>query len=332
MAAIETFGLMPTPENYKLWFVYYSEVEPEVKNAIDHVLDKEPINDDMCSEIYQKFLSAENNSKVVESAGSQIQKTINDVSDAVAMANEWTEGYNQSLKRTQKGLTEEKTQDEINEMLGGILDETNTMLQKNASMKELLKRSNLIMQDMQRDLEIARKEAVTDGLTGLANRKSFDMEIERLSQAVASGECDTFSLLLMDIDHFKAFNDNFGHQVGDQVLKLVSKTLKDGVKGRDLACRYGGEEFAILLPDTPLEGGRRVAEYLRQEVAGKDIVNRATGESIARITISIGVAEYKNPEKLDNLISRADEALYSAKDNGRNQVVSGPAGAPRKQA
>ena len=77
MAAIETFGLMPTPENYKLWFVYYSEVEPEVKNAIDHVLDKEPINDDMCSEIYQKFLSAENNSKVVESAGSQIQKTIN---------------------------------------------------------------------------------------------------------------------------------------------------------------------------------------------------------------------------------------------------------------
>jgi len=320
MAAISTYGLLPTPENYELWFVYYSEAEPEVKNAIDHIIDKQAIDDDMCSEIYQQFLSSDNSSRVVESAGNQIQKTIHDVTEAVSQANEWTDSYNKTLAKTREGLGQDKTREEINEMLSSVLEETTNMIDKNAHMEELLKRSTQVMEDMQRDLEIARKEAVTDSLTGLANRKSFDMEILRLSNNIAEGECSTFTLLMLDIDHFKSFNDGFGHQVGDQVLKLVAKTLKDGVKGRDLACRYGGEEFAILLPDTPLSGGTKVAEYLRKEVADKDIINRATGERIARITISVGVAEYNTGEKLDRLVSRADEALYMAKNAGRNKV------------
>ncbi len=320
MAAIGTYGLLPTPENYELWFVYYSEAEPEVKNAIDHIIDEKAIDDEMCSQIYQKFLNSDNNSKVVESAGNQIQKTIHDVTEAVSQANEWTEGYNETLAKTKEGLGQDKTREEINEMLSDMLEETTGMIDKNVHMEELLKRSTKVMEDMQRDLEIARKEAITDSLTGLANRKSFDLEIQRLSNTVVEGECATFTLLMLDIDHFKSFNDDFGHQVGDQVLKLVAKTLKDGVKGRDLACRYGGEEFAILLPDTPLEGGAKVAEYIRKEVASKDIINRATGERIARITISIGVAEYNTDEKLDLLISRADDALYMAKDAGRNKV------------
>ncbi len=322
MDAIGTYGLLPTPENYELWFVYYSEAEPEVKNAIDHIIDTKAVDNIICSEIYQQFLSSDNNSKVVHSAGNQIQKTIHDVTEAVSQANEWTEGYNKTLSKTKEGLAQDKTREEINKMLNDMLEETTGMIDKNAHMEELLKRSTKVMEDMQRDLEIAQKEAITDSLTGLANRKSFDLEIQRLSNNVLEGECATFTMLMLDIDHFKSFNDGFGHQVGDQVLKLVAKTLKDGIKGRDLACRYGGEEFTILLPDTPIEGGAKVAEYIRKEVASRDIINRSSGERIARITISIGVAEYNTGEKLDLLISRADEALYMAKDAGRNQVAS----------
>lgn len=322
MAAIETFSLLPTPENYELWFVYYSESDTDVKNAVDNIIDEQAIDDDMCSEIYQKFLSSDNTSKVVETAGCQIQKTISEVSEAVAEANEWTEGYNKTLRKTKDGLMQEKTREEINDMLGEVMGETSNMLEKNAHMENLLRQSTQVMEDMQRDLEIARKEAVTDSLTGLSNRKSFDLEIKRIENSVAEGELSTFSLLMLDIDHFKSFNDGFGHQVGDQVLKLVAKTLKEGVKGRDIACRYGGEEFSIILPDTALNGGSHLAEHLRKEVANKDIINRATGERIAKITISIGVAEYNTGEKIDLLISRADEALYIAKDAGRNKVAS----------
>lgn len=129
---------------------------------------------------------------------------------------------------------------------------------------------------------------------------------------------------MIDIDHFKSFNDNFGHQIGDQVLRLVARTLTDGVKGRDIAARYGGEEFAIILPETPLSAGVTVGNALRKAVATKDVVNRNTGEKLGRITMSVGVAEYVPQENISELIERADAALYTAKQNGRNQVAAAP--------
>ena len=132
-------------------------------------------------------------------------------------------------------------------------------------------------------------------------------------------------MLLLDIDLFKNFNDSFGHQVGDQVLRLVARTLTDNVKGRDIAARYGGEEFAILLPDTPAAAGMRVAESLRKSMESRDIVNKATNQSLGRITLSIGVAEYAPGESIEEIVTRADAALYDAKRTGRNKVVAAKA-------
>ena len=129
---------------------------------------------------------------------------------------------------------------------------------------------------------------------------------------------------MVDIDHFKSFNDNFGHQVGDQVLRLVARTLKDGLKGRDFAARYGGEEFAIILPDTDLSAGVAVGNSLRKAIATKDVINRNTGEILGRITMSVGVAEFAGDPTLEDVVERADNALYTAKHNGRNQVAAAP--------
>jgi diguanylate cyclase len=130
------------------------------------------------------------------------------------------------------------------------------------------------------------------------------------------------ALLLCDIDHFKAFNDNWGHQTGDQVLRLVASCLSESVKGRDTAARYGGEEFAVLLRGTGLEDATLVAEQIRETVENKKLVKKSTGDVLGSITISIGVAEFGADEAADSVIRRADACLYGAKQHGRNLVVN----------
>ncbi len=144
----------------------------------------------------------------------------------------------------------------------------------------------------------------------------------RVRQAALDTE-GVFTLLMIDIDHFKSFNDNFGHQLAIS-FAACSADAVDGVQGKDVSARYGGEEFAIILPETDLKGGVAVAERLRKAVASKDVINRNTGEKLGSITISIGVAEFFEGEKEEELIERADAALYTAKHNGRNQVAAAP--------
>ena len=127
--------------------------------------------------------------------------------------------------------------------------------------------------------------------------------------------------MMTDIDHFKTFNDTFGHLTGDQVLRLVALSVKQNVKGQDLAARYGGEEFAVILPDTVLRSGVTVADHIRRAVMTKELMKRSTGEHLGRVTISIGVATLRPEDSAASLIGRADQCLYAAKRNGRNQVV-----------
>lgn len=155
-----------------------------------------------------------------------------------------------------------------------------------------------------------------DGLTGLLNHRMFQ---ERLREEIHRTKRyrRTLSLIMMDIDHFKMFNDNYGHPVGDEVLKMVSLTLKGMIRNTDSAFRYGGEEFAILLPETTDENAVNLAERLRRRVE----MNRAVkGLSV---TVSLGVAGIRDNEPPEDFIKRADQALYAAKRNGRNRIVVG---------
>lgn len=128
------------------------------------------------------------------------------------------------------------------------------------------------------------------------------------------------STRLIELLKVKQFNNAHGHQIGDDVLRLMARTLKDSVKGQDLAARYGGEEFAVLLPSTDLGRAKTVAENIREAVAAKALLKRSTGQTLGKITVSIGAAEYQAGDDLDTLIGRSDRALYSAKNTGRNIV------------
>jgi diguanylate cyclase len=126
---------------------------------------------------------------------------------------------------------------------------------------------------------------------------------------------------MADVDHFKSFNDRYGHLTGDQVLRLVAIAVKQNVKGRDTAARYGGEEFVIALPNTALQSAITVADHIRRAVMTKELMKRSSGERLGRVTVSIGVAVLRPNDSAQSLIERADNCLYAAKRNGRNRVI-----------
>jgi diguanylate cyclase len=189
------------------------------------------------------------------------------------------------------------------------------------SLEGELQASSQQVTELRTKLADVRKESMTDPLTGISNRKAFD-EALLTAIAAATREEEKVTLLLCDIDHFKLFNDTWGHQTGDQVLRLVAACLGENTKGRDKEARYGGEEFAVLLRGTSLEAATRVANEIRSTVETKKLVKKSTGDVLGAITISIGVAQLAPGETGESLIRRADACLYSAKNNGRNLVIN----------
>lgn len=210
--------------------------------------------------------------------------------------------------------------DTVREIVRSVMCETQMAIERSNRLEVELSRSTAEIGALRKQVEDASREALTDALTGIGNRKQFDQRLKHeMQQSMEKGT--ELSLLLMDIDHFKKFNDTHGHQFGDLVLRLVARALLDGIKGRDIAARYGGEEFVILLPDTSACAAMTVAEHLRESIARKTIQKRDTRETLGTVTISVGVAAYRLGEPSYVFIERADAALYQAKTKGRNCCV-----------
>lgn len=163
-------------------------------------------------------------------------------------------------------------------------------------------------------------EATVDALTGLRNRRWLDANLQRLASRHKFSN-RPFTVVMLDVDHFKHFNDTYGHGAGDRVLAAVAKVVSSKLRPTDLAARYGGEEFVVMLPETPLEGGVIASNRIREAVEQADVVC-ADGRTLPPVTISLGVAQLQPDEEGDAALARADDALYRAKKNGRNRVES----------
>jgi diguanylate cyclase len=162
---------------------------------------------------------------------------------------------------------------------------------------------------------------MTDGLTNLTNRKAFDESLQSIAEkADASGEGMT--LAIIDIDHFKGFNDAWGHQIGDQVLRYVASVIGRLGAAPRVAARYGGEEFAIIFPNENGRTALAVLEEIREEVSSRVLKRRSTNEDLGAITVSAGYAERVSGENMMSLVERADAALYASKHAGRNRTTA----------
>jgi diguanylate cyclase len=315
-------GIPAVPQNFELWYVYFANVNPRLRDEVNEILVEKPkLSEQECQDLYKKHLNYGLEQETYKKAGDQINATLQNVTGLMQNVKETTIDFTGTLQNASKKLDIAEVPESVKSVLKLISQETNKMMQYNKDLEGRLDDSSAMMGELRRDMERIRQQAITDGLTGLANRKAFDEQIQRIiEESKSNGEI--FSLVMIDIDHFKNFNDTFGHQVGDQVLRLVAMTLVNEVKGQDMTARYGGEEFALILPGTNGHAARAVAENLRKAVEKKEVINRASGDNLGQITVSLGAAQYYGGEETaEELIRRADIALYQSKSKGRNQVT-----------
>jgi diguanylate cyclase len=323
-AKLSEVGLPPTPENYAIWHADISASYPDLSKMLRLIeAQGRPYNDTLCAQLYQKFFSSDQQTKLIDETCSRMELTMTQVLGQLGTVSGGTKAYGQTLVGFETQLAGPDSVSEVRTMVQEVLSETRRMQDRTKELEKALSDSTKEIAAISDHLVAAKQQAMTDGLTGIANRRSFDEQLHQMT-LTAANEKTSLCLLIGDIDHFKAFNDTHGHRVGDQVLKQVARTLTQCIKGRDLAARYGGEEFAVILPVTDLAGAKKVGEQIRSSIAQKKIRLKSSGQELGGITMSIGATSYTPGEGLAALIERADQALYQAKNEGRNRIVLAP--------
>jgi diguanylate cyclase len=310
-----------TPRNYEVWYAYATGYNPSLNQTINETLQQNgTLTDADLENVYSTYLSPARLTDRLDKVGSRVMDEINQVMAMVDTAVGTASSYNESLADMSSKLGATKDRDGVRAIIESLVQTASEMQNNNNKLEARLNASRQEISQLQQNLETVRNESLTDPLTGLSNRKHFDHAIAKaLAEAVERNE--PMSLIMTDIDHFKSFNDTWGHLTGDQVLRLVALSMKQNVKGQDIAARYGGEEFAVVLPNTVLRSALTVGDHIRRAVMSKELMKRSTGQNLGRVTISIGIATVRNGDTAQTLIARADGCLYAAKRNGRNRVI-----------
>jgi len=306
------------PVSYAVWYDYVSGSNSALKVDIDEQLQSGAVLDEKTTyDIFHKHI-AEINEQVAQRVSEGLQRVMADMSSSAAQAGNQAGQFGSALEKCCADLDSLNPGDTLG--ADAILGLTRNMIGSIGAFKGRLDESHHEIEQLRQDVVKAREDALADGLTGLTNRRGFDLAIAACLMESDTSECG-LSVLIFDIDHFKQVNDTYGHLFGDKVIRSVAQILKDNVKGKDTAVRYGGDEFVVLLPDTAIEGACQVAEKIRKKVEGCRIKRTIDNETVANITVSLGVSNYKVGESVADFFSRADAALYASKNDGRNRVT-----------
>ncbi|MEM9683917.1 MAG: GGDEF domain-containing protein [Pseudomonadota bacterium] len=253
-------------------------------------------------------------SRTIVASIEQMLKTASD-------ADEGSSTYHSALLEFKDVLASEPDLKSMTAAVNRISEHTVELANEFQKTRQKLVESSERIEQIRHTLEDAKKRGLIDALTTVGNRRFFDIEAARvLAEANATGT--PFCVLMADIDHFKSFNDEHGHQTGDMILRMVGRSLSSKVRSTDIVARYGGEEFAVILPESKIQQARVVAEKIRTDVAQRRFKKRISGEQLGGVTISIGVAEWSLGAQLEETIEAADRALYAAKRAGRNRVAT----------
>lgn len=314
--------IAPTPDNFELFYAYAAGENPDVAHVIgDMIAGRRPLTPAVLAELRQRFFPGLNTAKETADINAKVTNTLEHVLGKLQTAGQDTVAYGRALNAASGELGGDHSPANLRKLVDGLISATKSMEDRATVLEVELQKSSHEVQDLRTKLETVRKESLTDTLTGILNRKAFDIELDKAVQR-ASEASEHLCVLMCDIDHFKNFNDTWGHQTGDHVLRLVAACISENVKGRDTAARFGGEEFAIILPQTPLNVAVSLANQIRLGVEGKKLVKKSTGDILGTITISIGVATWAAGEPASVVVQRADSCLYAAKNAGRNRVTS----------
>ncbi|MDH1470548.1 MULTISPECIES: GGDEF domain-containing protein [unclassified Shewanella] len=309
-----------TPENYTVWYEYFAQSNLDLNRAIDGFLaNKVVFTKEVNTSLYKNFIQ-EKSPEVIENVQIETQILINSLISKISQLTQGTEAFSSTL--VDFGLQLQSTPDvcTLNQLVGGVIDEMQNLLINNQNMEQSLTAMGQEVQNLKSEMENLSLAAMTDQLTSLHNRRAYEIAIQDHIHR-AEEQQTRCSLLLIDIDRFKLFNDTYGHQVGDKVLAYVALALKQCVRGDDFVARYGGEEFVVVLPNTHFHDALQVAETLRERISERRLaIGKDKKLSLGAITVSIGLASLQKGDDAETLFSRADKALYEAKSDGRNCV------------
>jgi diguanylate cyclase len=321
LGQIRALTQLASPRNYEIWYHYATGYNPALNQVVNQTLEeKGSLSESDLEHIHASYIATNRVSDRLDAVNGRIIDEVKQVLDMVGAAAGSATTYSESLAEATEKLSAVTDSDALRSIIDRLVKGTKEMEQNNKKLEAHLSASREEIEQLQQNLEAVRTESMTDPLTTLSNRKFFDQTLAKV-MAEARLKDEPLSLLMCDIDHFKSFNDSYGHLTGDHVLRLVAIAVKQNVKGQDIAARYGGEEFVVALPNTALQSAITVAEHVRRAVMSKELIKRSTGEKLGRVTISIGSAVLHPNDTAQTLIERADKCLYAAKRNGRNRVM-----------
>jgi diguanylate cyclase len=322
--AIEQIGKHGSPVdplNYCIWYEYASGKNKPLNEAIDsHLGNPGAFKNGFIKELYNEFIANEKE-KMNDMVRDGLRNVFSEIIGSIQTTTKQYTTSNNNLQTINDSFSPESTVPEMQMVFHQLRNEIKSLESTNSAFQKKLDDSSNEIKELKSKLELYREESIKDPLTRIDNRRGFDQNLQDLISR-SNDESTSLCLIMADIDHFKKINDTHGHLVGDNVLRMVAGTIKESVKGKDLIARIGGEEFAIILPNTPLPGAIKLAEDMRKVFENYDLKKKNTGESLGKVTLSFGVGNYKKGESLELFLNRVDEALYQSKKKGRNRVTA----------
>lgn len=318
LAFLGRHELAPTPVNYTLAYEYLLDRNHDLTEAMDNALSEGQLPSDMAIAMYCRFI-LDSDSRRLEEIRSEIRALLLETLSGVQLASQHSTDSANRITDNAERMSENSTVQELHAIITDVVRETHTIARNSNSLKTMLDDTRHEIESLREELDRTRQQATTDSLTGLLNRRGFETALQ-LACTEASHHRQALTLLMIDIDHFKQINDTYGHLTGDKVLRNVGTILSANIKGKDTVGRFGGEEFAVLLTSTQLGNAHQVAEILRRNIERSKLRHVAGDDNVVQVTVSIGVTEYMPGENTDDLVKRADEAMYQSKHQGRNRI------------
>jgi len=320
VAKMRALSIPLTAQNYTVWYEYFNNSEPALNQEIEALLKAEQsFTSELNFELYSRFFEAKSSTQL-NKMRLAISNLIRHLSLQMASLVEDMDNYDSALATCESQLHPTADVDTLSKLIATLIEETHKARSASQSTATLVKELNSEIESMRSVMAELNEENLVDALTGIGNRRAFD---RALADSLTKSQRDQrqFCLLMIDIDHFKRFNDSYGHLAGDSVLRYVARRIKKGTKGQDFVCRYGGEEFSIILPNTDYHGGLVVAQAIADKVSKRILSAGKDSRPMGRVTLSVGVAISRLGDDAEILIGRADDCLYRAKAGGRNRVL-----------
>ena len=319
---MEQFDVPPTPENYAVWISFASDTNPELCESVrSHIQSGIAFSAEVNSDLFDQYFQWHAIQNAILESGSVMSEELGNVRETLRAAEADTLAYGETLAGATSQLGDAATDPGIKKLVESLVSATAKMQRRSHDLEHKLQATSKEVTKLRDNLERVREEAMTDSLTGIANRKRFDESLRKACRE-ADSHGTPLSLVLCDIDFFKRFNDTWGHQTGDQIIRFVAGCLTRHAPEAHVVARYGGEEFGIVMPAATPQEALAIAEKIRRTVESKKLLRKSTNEDLGNITISMGIASFQAGESIETLIERADTHLYRSKTEGRNRTTT----------